>query len=174
MYFPLIKMILTLGTANPVPPTFPFNVTSLAARQDAWNPDAYTAFEAEGLCESWDGNVALIGWCWIVIYEQQVYIDPVNTEYLSSLYLLNAWPTCTFIGYEPGPLQLESTWFSLDSQLPYTVDIITYNTSSLFWYGGIEHDMDNIGAGKMHVNNDADWVYWFPFVCGPTGPWPGK
>jgi hypothetical protein len=75
--------------------------------------------------------------------------QPVPSSWVTSLYIFRM--DCELIGYNPGQ-DLENQWFSFDSQLPWSVDVITHNNVPQFNYAGQHYDADIPGSGM--------WVAW--------------
>lgn len=62
-------------------------------------------------------------------------------NYWSTLFLFSG-PGCDIIGYVDG-VNIENTWYSMDSQLPETINIIAYGGSPQFNYDGVHYGTPN-------------------------------
>jgi len=86
----------------------------------------------------------------VVTYESFSFDgQPIPTSWMTSLYIFRM--DCELIGYNPGQ-DLENQWFTLDSQLPWSADVITYNNVPQFNYAGQHYDAAIAGSGM--------WVAW--------------
>jgi hypothetical protein len=141
-------------TANPLPaPTTP---NPLNARQLS------TVFTGN-LCDTHFAQGP--NQCFFIISSKRFDIDIGEWMQLSSLYIFRN--TCELIGYYP-EVNLDGTWVSVDSQLPFTVDAITIAFVPEFWYAGRYYDTHGSNWYMQWEENDSgiDVYNWrFLFSC---------
>ncbi|PMD15220.1 hypothetical protein NA56DRAFT_664104 [Hyaloscypha hepaticicola] len=108
-----------------------------------------------------------------LMYPDQCYFtvssEQVEGVYVSSLYLFRM--DCTLIGYV-SQANLEYQWYTMYSELPYTVDVITYYNVPQFNYAGQHHDAADqsvdSGFSTSWTENDngmTDFMTRFIFDC---------
>jgi hypothetical protein len=138
------------------------NPTSLGAPSPRELSSVVTSRQISGVFTSdlCDPNSSLRNFyprsCYFATNSEQVTFDSFGfngqllpTTWQTSLYIFRM--DCTLIGYVPG-VSLEGTWFTMASELPYTVDVVTYNNVPQFNYAGQHYDADIPGSGL--------WVAW--------------
>ena len=85
-------------------------------------------------------------------------------SYWSTLFLFTN--SCdNLIGYVPG-VNIENTWYSFDSQLPLTLNVIAHNGIPQFNYGGKHYEApyktwtDNNPGEFQTINTQYLFLYW--------------
>jgi hypothetical protein len=140
-----LLLLLTFTTAIPLPTEDSLNQTSLghSTRQlsGVFYGDACTYSSS---LESLYPNS-----CYFTVNSEAVGVANSITLYLSSLYIFRM--DCTLIGYAPS-INLDGEWYSMDSELPYTLDVIAWDNYPQFNYAGQHQD--------SAVQGDGTWVSW--------------
>ena len=110
--------------------------------------------------------------CFVVLYMEMQHVDPSFYDYFTYVNPFSSSPPCKLIGYKSG-VQLENAWFSLNSKLPYTVDMITYGNVPQFNYAGAHYNTDNLGNFFRKWTEKSvqgtDTVYRWPISCWGMG-----
>jgi photosystem II stability/assembly factor-like uncharacterized protein len=103
--------------------------------------------------------------CFFIISSKHINIDEGEWMNWSSLYIFRN--TCELIGYIP-EVNLDGTWVSVDSQLRWTVDAITFGFVPEFNYAGRHYDTHGGNWFMQWEENDSgiDVYNWrFLFSC---------
>lgn len=154
-------LLLTLSAANPFPAPTSGNDSLLVPRQKL------TPWEILGYCLT--APFVDYTTCYLIIYETRIYDSPIEYHYLSDLWLWS--PQCAdAVGYAY-EVQLEDTWYTLDSELPWTVDVITYNAVPFFGYSTHTYSTNGVNVFQKFTPNHGNDLMWvFPFDCN-WGSW---
>ncbi|KAE9378642.1 hypothetical protein N431DRAFT_459975 [Stipitochalara longipes BDJ] len=178
MYFSSVKAMLglfsllaffTFGTAAPAPIDNTLNTTPLDTRQMSGN-----VFYGDACNPNTPLRHSFPDACWLTIAQTKNYDTfsqngpPTTFVWESTLFLFDM--ACNIIGYLPNAGNLENGWVTLDSRLPYTIDIETVNNVPSFNYAG-QHYSGNYQNGYVEQwtdddsgNNEHNWR--FLVFCG--------
>lgn len=148
-----LLFLFTFTGATPLPTDIALSATKLSTRQisnGVYYGDA---------CDDLKGTMPKLypNSCFLTLYQKKNFnLWTQNGEaytWDTALYIFRT--NCDLIGYVPGGLNLEHTWHSVASQLPYTVDIQTNSNVPEFKYAG-QHYKETSKGGYSEEWNEND------------------